>query len=120
LQVLSCMHGAPCACCTQVIRQVPALRVHPQNEIRKIRDPMTQLEAMGVPEKALSGHAFHTYELTSPDGTVQVVLKHNVVARGIYAEGTVDAVLFLQRKINQHTEQRIYNMVDVLKEGMLR
>jgi 4-hydroxy-tetrahydrodipicolinate reductase len=81
---------------------------------------MTQLELMDVPEHALTGHAFHTYELKSPDKTVSFVFKHNVVARGIYAEGTVDAVLFLQRKINQGAEQRIFNMVDVLKEGLLR
>ena len=33
---------------------------------------MTQLEGLGVPEDHLDGHAFHTYRLTSPDGTVQV------------------------------------------------
>lgn len=91
-----------------------------ENQIRKIRDPMTQLEVLGVPEKALTGHAFHTYTLTSPDGSVNFVLKHNVVARGIYAEGTVDAVLFLHRMKQQGAQKRIYNMVDVLKEGMLR
>ena len=91
-----------------------------QGQIRKVRDPMTQLEVMAVPETALSGHAFHTYELKSSDDTVSFVLKHNVISRGIYAEGTVDAVLFLQRKINQKAQQRLYSMVDVLKEGMLR
>lgn len=75
---------------------------------------------MGVPEDNIDGHAFHTYTLTSPDGTVQFVFKHNVVERSIYAEGTVDAVMFLAKKIEEKAEQKVYNMVDVLREGSLR
>jgi 4-hydroxy-tetrahydrodipicolinate reductase len=75
---------------------------------------------MGVPEDNIDGHAFHTYKLTSSDGTVQFVFKHNVVERSIYAEGTVDAVLFLAKKMEEEAEQKVYNMVDVLQEGSLR
>lgn len=46
--------------------------------------------------------------------------KHNVVQRGIYAEGTVDAVLFLAKKIREGSSQRVFNMIDVLREGALR
>ncbi|MBA0818060.1 hypothetical protein Gohar_025585 [Gossypium harknessii] len=63
-----------------------------------IRDPKQQVEMVGVPEEHLSGHAFHLYHLTSPDQTVSFEFQHNVCGRSIYAEGTVDAVLFLAKK----------------------
>lgn len=91
-----------------------------QNQIKKIRDRPTQLDVVGVPEQYLDGHAFHTYTLTSDDQSVQFVFKHNVVDRTIYAEGTVDAVLFLAKKVQEKAEQRVYSMIDVLKEGSLR
>ncbi len=52
-----------------------------------------------VPSSALDGHAFHTYTLTSDDGSVVFEFKHNVCGRKIYAEGTVDAALFLARQV---------------------
>jgi len=91
-----------------------------QSQIQKIRDRIMQLEEMGVPEDALYGHAFHTYTLTSPDQSVQFVFKHNVTGRSIYAEGTVDAVFFLAKKMQEAASQKVYNMIDVLKEGALR
>lgn len=91
-----------------------------ESQIVKIRDKQRQLTVMDVPQEALSGHAFHTYDLRSPDGSVELVFKHNVVGRTIYAEGTVDAVVFLHKKISEGAEQHVYNMIDVLKEGSLR
>lgn len=91
-----------------------------QSPITKVRDKATQLDRMGVPEEALDGHAFHTYTLTAPDESVQFVFKHNVVGRNIYAEGTVDAVLFLAKKVQEKAEKKVYDMVDVLREGYLR
>merc|ERR1712118_551773 len=64
------------------------------DQIQKIRTPEKQKE-FGVPENALKGHAFHTYTLTSDDGSVQFELKHNICGRRTYAEGVVDGVLFL-------------------------
>lgn len=84
-----------------------------QNQIRKVRDRVTQLEVMGVPEDALDGHAYHTYTLTSPDDSVQFVFKHNVQGRSMYAEGTVDAVLFLAQKRREGAAQKVYSMADV-------
>ena len=75
---------------------------------------------MGVPESALQGHAYHTYQLTSPDGTVFFEFQHNVIGRSIYAEGTVDAVLFLAQQIQAGASQKVYNMIDVLKAGAMR
>lgn len=61
---------------------------------------------MKVPESALLGHAFHTYQLVSPDGSVMFEVQHNVVGRATYAEGTVDACLFLANKVRaEYIEQ---------------
>ncbi|NP_001242117.1 4-hydroxy-tetrahydrodipicolinate reductase 2, chloroplastic-like [Glycine max] len=90
------------------------------DQIKLIRDPRQQLEMVGVPEKHLSGHAFHMYHLTSPDDTVTFEFQHNVCGRSIYAEGTVDAVLFLAKKIETKDPKRLYNMIDVLREGNMR
>lgn len=91
-----------------------------QEQIRRIREPMEQMEEMHVPENALRGHAFHTYHLTSPDGSVSFEFQHNVCGRQIYAEGTVDAALFLAAKIAEKSDKRIFNMVDVLQAGAMR
>ena len=40
--------------------------------------------------------------------------------RLIYAEGSVDACLFLAKQIDQGSEQRLFNMVDVLRAGAMR
>lgn len=42
--------------------------------------------------------------------------RHNVVGRRVYAEGTVDAVLFLAK---QSGDKKIYNMIDVLRSGAM-
>ncbi|XP_051125620.1 4-hydroxy-tetrahydrodipicolinate reductase 2, chloroplastic-like [Andrographis paniculata] len=88
-------------------------------QVQQIRDPKVQVD-MGVPEEHLSGHAFHTYRLISPDGTVSFEFQHNVCGRSIYAEGTVDAILFLAKKVNLNADKRIYDMIDVLREGNMR
>ncbi|GMH64590.1 hypothetical protein TL16_g03999 [Triparma laevis f. inornata] len=56
----------------------------------------------GVPSEYLdAGHAFHTYTLTSGDGSVEFELKHNVCGRRVYADGTADAVKFLRKVIGE-------------------
>jgi 4-hydroxy-tetrahydrodipicolinate reductase len=87
----------------------------------------------------LKGHAYHTYRLTSPDGLVSfefqvrntavhlhsaeahlhrnacaLWLQHNVCGRSIYAQGTVDAVLFIAQQAKQRAAKTAYNMVDVI------
>ncbi|KAL6275085.1 hypothetical protein ACE6H2_025777 [Prunus campanulata] len=89
-------------------------------QIQLIRDPQQQIKMVGVPEEHLSGHAFHMYHLTSPDQTVSFEFQHNVCGRSIYAEGTVDAVIFLAKKVHSGADKRIYNMMDVLREGNMR
>ncbi|XP_047307947.1 4-hydroxy-tetrahydrodipicolinate reductase 2, chloroplastic-like [Impatiens glandulifera] len=90
------------------------------DEIQMIRDPKQQVELVGVPEDHLLGHAFHMYHLTSPDQTVTFEFQHNVCGRSIYAEGTVDAVIFLAQKVRTKADKRIYDMIDVLREGNMR
>lgn len=89
-------------------------------QVQLIRDPKLQVEMVGVPEEHLLGHAFHMYHLTSPDGTVSFEFQHNVCGRSIYAEGTVDAILFLAKKVKSNADKRIYDMIDVLREGNMR
>ncbi|KAF3663585.1 hypothetical protein FXO38_10553 [Capsicum annuum] len=38
-------------------------------QVQLRRDPVQQVEIVGVPEEYFVGHAFHMYYLTSPDGT---------------------------------------------------
>ena len=91
-----------------------------QSEIVRVRDALTQTDVMRVPESALAGHAFHTYRLTSPDGSVSFEFQHNVCGRTIYAEGTVDAALFLASKVAEGGDKRLFDMVDVLGAGAMR
>lgn len=89
-----------------------------ERDIRMLRDDESSL-AFGVSEGALGGHAFHTYTLTSPDGSVQFQLKHNVEGRTVYAEGTADAVKFLATKVATGMEGKVFSMIDVLRAGAL-
>lgn len=87
-------------------------------DITMLRDDESSMK-FGVPKDALKGHAFHTYTLTSSDGSVQFELKHNVAGRTVYAEGTADAVAFLARKLRTEEEGKVFTMINVLEEGAL-
>jgi len=90
------------------------------SDIEMIRDDDRAIE-FGVPPDAMKGHAFHTYTLRSPDGSVEFQLKHNVAGRTIYAEGTADAVKFLGKKLRTDAGRpQVYNMINVLEEGALQ
>jgi len=89
------------------------------DDIQKIRKEDEQLK-MGVPENFLSGHAYHTYHLTSNDKTVHFEFQHNVGGRSIYAEGTIDAALFLNKKIEENSDKKLFTMIDVLKAGAMQ
>eukprot|EP01041_Mallomonas_annulata_P004979 gene4979-9952_t len=87
-------------------------------EIKMLRQKDQQL-AFGVPETHLGGHAFHTYSLVSADGSTSFQLQHNVCGRRIYAEGTADAVEFLDNIRRNKPEKHQYNMIDVLESGSM-
>jgi len=91
-----------------------------EEDIRKVREPGQQMSEMKVPEEYLRGHAFHTYTLTSDDGTVNFQFQHNVCGRRFYAEGSVDAALFLAKQIESKSEKKLFDMVDVLNAGAMR
>ena len=88
------------------------------DDVDMIRDDQRAME-FGVPEKGLNGHAFHTYTFTSADGSVQFQLKHNVVGRTVYAEGTADAVKFLGQKMKTEPKGKVFTMINVLEAGAL-
>lgn len=89
-----------------------------EDQIQKERDPERQCNMWGIPPEHLSGHGWHTYTLTSTDNSVKFEFTHNINGREIYAEGTLDAVLFLDQKISQGAKGKVFSMIDVLKEGI--
>lgn len=83
-------------------------------DIVKSRDPKLQELFGGVPKKYIDGHGYHTYSLLSNDTTTDIEITHNIRGRQVYADGTIDAIKFLERKI-EYGEKGCYNMIDVLK-----
>jgi 4-hydroxy-tetrahydrodipicolinate reductase len=86
-----------------------------EDQIKKERDPAVQQQRWGIPEEFLSGHGWHTYTLTSPDGTAMFQLQHNINGREIYAAGTLKAIRYLDRKVKDGSQGRVFSMIDVLK-----
>jgi 4-hydroxy-tetrahydrodipicolinate reductase len=78
------------------------------------RDPEAQKIEWGIPDEYLSGHAYHTYDLNSDDGTAHFSLSHNILGRKIYALGTLHALRFLSKRLDDPVEKS-YNMIDVLR-----
>ena len=87
-----------------------------ENQIHQERNPKTQAEVWGIPKAYLGGHAWHTYTLRSEDGTVLLSFTHNVNGREVYMKGSLDAALFLQKKISAGEPGKVYSMIEVLKE----
>ena len=88
-----------------------------EDEIIKERDPGVQSDRWGIPQKYLAGHGWHTYALTSGDKTVRFEFTHNVNGRDVYARGTLDAILFLDARVSEGAQGKVYTMIDVLKNG---
>lgn len=84
------------------------------SQIKMIRDEPEQSK-IGVPEDALRGHGWHTYTLKSENKDVLVLFRHNVNGRKAYADGTIDALRFLNKKVEQNESGKVYSMIDVLK-----
>lgn len=103
-----------------VIRSINGLGVDfSVDEVERVRNEPEQLDRMQVPIKFLKGHAYHTYTLTSPDETVTLEFKHNVRGRLVYAEGTIDAVIWLARRRQANEAKRVYSMIDILRTGSM-
>ena len=89
-----------------------------EKDITKERDPEIQKNIMGIPEEYLSGHGWHTYSLDSNDRTVHFEFTHNVNGRDVYAMGTLDALIYLDKQIKQGFKGKVFSMIDVLKGGV--
>ena len=85
------------------------------DNIVKERNPEIQKSEWGIPEEHLSGHAWHTYTLVSKDKTVRFEFTHNVNGRDVYAHGTLDAIIYLNKKIESGVKGEVFTMIDVLK-----
>ena len=86
-----------------------------ENDIARERDPEVQKHQWGVPADFLNGHAWHTYTLVSEDKTVRFEFSHNVNGRDVYVQGTLDAVVYLSKKMEQGASGKVFTMIDVLK-----
>lgn len=85
------------------------------SQIVMIRDPEVQRSELDVPDEYLRGHGWHTYTLVSPDGTLFFQFTHNMNGRDAYAQGTLDAVAFLSKKIRGGAKGKVYSMIDVMR-----
>ncbi|WP_300667689.1 dihydrodipicolinate reductase C-terminal domain-containing protein [Desulfoluna sp.] len=98
-----------------IIRQFNLLGVDfTEADIDKVRDPEAQ-KAMGIAEEHLDGHGWHTYTLKASDGGSEFGITHNINGRDIYAEGTLDAVAFVEKKRDQGISGHCFSMIDVMK-----
>lgn len=86
-----------------------------ENDITKERDPDIRKTVWGIPERYLEGHGWHTYSLDSEDKTVRFEFTHNVNGRDIYAQGTLDALIYLDKKVAEGAQGKVFSMIDVLK-----
>ena len=86
-----------------------------EDKIIMERSPDIQKACLGIPEQYLGGHGWHTYVLISSDKTVRFEFTHNVNGRDIYAMGTLDAIIFLDKKVKDGAKGKIFTMIDVLK-----
>jgi 4-hydroxy-tetrahydrodipicolinate reductase len=99
-----------------MIRYFNALGIpYTEADINQERDPQKQINRWGIPEEHLAGHGWHTYSLDSKDRTVHFEFSHNVNGRDVYAEGTLDAVTYLNEKIAAQIRGKVFTMIDVLK-----
>jgi 4-hydroxy-tetrahydrodipicolinate reductase len=86
-----------------------------EDDIQMERNPENQKNLWNVPEQYLDGHGWHTYTLDSADNTARFAITHNISGREIYADGTLDAVVYLHGKVKEKIKGRVYSMIDVLK-----
>ena len=87
------------------------------DDIVKVRDPEDQKMQWGIPEEYLTGHGWHTYTLVSEDQTVRFEFTHNINGRDVYAHGTIDALLYLNEKVQSGARGKMFTMIDVLKNS---
>lgn len=82
------------------------------DEIESIRDSDEQ-HVLGIPEEHLVGHAYHWIDISGSD--VKLGISTAVNGRKTYVEGTLVALRYLHRKIQEGSKGEIFSMIDVLK-----
>jgi len=98
-----------------IIKQFNTLGVDfTEADIDMVRDPEEQ-KAMGIPEEHIDGHGWHTYTIKAPDGGSEFGIVHNINGRDIYAEGTLDAATYVEKKRLEGIKGHCFSMIDVLK-----
>lgn len=85
-----------------------------EDQIVQERDPEIQATRWKIPQQYLAGHGWHTYTLISGDETVRFEFTHNVNGRDVYAQGTLDALLYLEAKVREGARGQVFSMIDVL------
>ena len=84
-----------------------------KEQILIVRDPVVQEVKLGIPKQYLNGHAYHTYTMLSPDGTVCLQFTHNILGRNVYVDGVLKAIRFLAG--SPSPKGKVFSMDDVLR-----
>ena len=101
-----------------VIKDLQKLGVEAnEDQIVMIRDPGSQENFLGVQKQFLGGHAYHTYNIISPDQTARLSFSHLVDGRSPYLPGILASVRFLNRMKQEGAVGKVYSYIDVLSEG---
>lgn len=87
----------------------------PADGLEMVRDPDVQKSDFSIPDEHLDGHAYHTYDLLSDDGNVNLKLCHNILGRSVYIGGSLRAARFVVSQNN--CQNSPWSMVDVLKNA---
>lgn len=83
------------------------------SEIVMVRDRRVQEFEEGISGEFLDGHGKHKYAFQSPDGTVELVIEHNVKGRMTYVNGVMRAIRWVATHPNNRG--RLFSFMDVLK-----
>jgi len=84
------------------------------DEIRSIRDPREQTEALGIPQEYLSRHAYHRIEIE--DGLTSLALETRVFGKAPYAEGMAKIVAAIRA---HKLEPRLHHVLEFVENGWL-
>jgi dihydrodipicolinate reductase len=86
----------------------------PVDKIRSIREPLTQLNEIGIPREYLDKHAYH--KITIKDGPDEVTIETKVLGHSSYTNGVkkiIDMVL------KQPLEKRKYSVLELIDKNLL-
>lgn len=87
-----------------------------KEQIVMIRDPKVQELDLAIPYEYLGGHGYHTYRILSPDDTVMLEFRHNILGRNVYVDGALRAIRFLAGQ--GHRKGVVFSMADVLRNSI--